>query len=357
MNEIIKEILVFYNEVAIYLLFGFFIAAILHIFFSESFIKYHLGKKTFKSVLKSTLLGIPLPVCSCGVIPIAASINNSGASKGSTVSFLLATPQIGADSFLITYSLLGCVFALFRITASLISALIAGLFINIIDKNEINQQDQNIVFDDDKNITDRTKNIFYYIEYELLGPIAGSLIIGLIIAGVISIVFSDNFFEVYLGNEFFSMIIMLIAGIPMYVCASASTPIAASLILKGMSPGAALIFLLTGPATNAVNISAVSNMLGKKATITYLTIISIISLILGYFLNLLTSKFGIMQIIAIHHHDLLPQCLKITGSGIIALMLVWYYIDVKILSNKKNDNCNSEEQTNNTSMCMHCCEQ
>ena len=129
--KLIKEIAIFYNDVAIYLIFGFLVAGILHIIFPESMVRRHLGKDSFGSVLKSTLFGIPLPICSCGVVPVAVSIKNSGASKGSVVSFLIATPQVGADSFMITYSLLGWVFGVFRIITSLITALSAGIMVNM----------------------------------------------------------------------------------------------------------------------------------------------------------------------------------------------------------------------------------
>ena len=136
LSVILKETILFFNEVSIYLLFGFIIAGILHVLFPESIIRRHLGRDSFGSVLKSTLFGIPIPLCSCGVVPVAASLRNSGASKGATISFLISTPQVGADSFMITYSLLGWIFALFRIVASLITAMAAGIMVNILSRND-----------------------------------------------------------------------------------------------------------------------------------------------------------------------------------------------------------------------------
>ncbi|MDY6972131.1 MAG: permease, partial [Thermodesulfobacteriota bacterium] len=133
---ILRESLFFFNEVAIYLLFGFIMAGALHVLFPESIVRRHLGHRTFRSALKSTLFGIPIPLCSCGVVPVAASMRNSGASRGATVSFLIATPQVGADSFMITYSLLGWVFALFRIAAALLTAITAGIAVNLIGGND-----------------------------------------------------------------------------------------------------------------------------------------------------------------------------------------------------------------------------
>ena len=354
--NLLKEIAVFYNEVAIYLVIGFFVAALLHIFFPESIIRRHLGSNSITSVIKSTLFGIPLPICSCGVVPVAASLNNSGASKGATVSFLIATPQIGADSFMITYSLLGWIFGFFRIAASFVSALFAGIIINLADRTKSNPQSMTISQEEEESFRDRAKYIVHYVEYDLLGSIADALVIGLIIAGLITVFIPDNFFEIYLGDEFLSMILMLVIGIPMYVCASASTPIAASLILKGMSPGAALVFLLTGPATNAINISAVTNIVGKKFTMTYLAVIAVASLLLGYALNFFVGIFGIQNVIIMHHHDQIPQWLKLAGSAGLTFMLAWYYFSTKVFSKRHH----KEETLNTVSLnvsgmnCMHC---
>lgn len=355
--EFLSKIAIFYNEVAIYLLFGFFVAALLHIFFPESIIKRHLGKATFGSVIKSTLFGIPLPICSCGVIPVAASLKNSGASKGSTISFLVSTPQVGADSFMITYSLLGWFFGVFRIVASVITAFWAGIVVNIIGKNEVDRVLPMSVREDKETITDRARSVFHYVEYELLGSIANALIVGFVIAGIIAAFIPDGFFEMYMGSEFLSMLLMLVVGIPMYVCASASTPIAASLIMKGMSPGAALVFLLTGPATNAIGISAITNIVGKKSTVAYLVVISVASILLGYLLNLFASTFGIQNVIMLHQHELLPQWLKLTGSAGLTLMLGWYYLNTKVFNVIKGGKIDMAEKiTLNVSgmSCMHC---
>ncbi len=330
-----KEILFFFNEVAIYLLFGFVLAGILHVLFPESIIRRHLGRNSFASVAKSTLFGIPIPLCSCGVVPVAASLRNSGASKGATISFLISTPQIGADSFMITYSLLGWVFGLFRIVASLITAMVAGITVNIIGSRDADPQQVFPNAMNEETFTQRLRSIFRYVEYELLGSIANALIIGFVIAGLIGAFIPDGFFEKYMGSHFISMIIMLIAGIPMYVCASASTPIAASLIMKGMSPGAALIFLLTGPATNAITISTVVKSLGKKTALIYLAAIASVSLALGHLLNVLAATYGFESIILVHQHEMLPGWLKISGTVLLSAMLGWYYLKLKLLKHFK----------------------
>ena len=358
--NIIKEIIFFVNEVSIYLIFGFLVAGILHLFFPESIIRRHMGKNSISSVIKSTLFGIPPPLCSCGVVPVAASLKKSGTSKGASISFLISTPQVGADSFLITYSLLGWIFGVFRIVASLITAMIAGITVNFLSRNDDEQSEINNkgkVYRD--TIGERLKTLFYYMEFELLGSIANALVIGLIIAGIIAAVFPDDFFVKYLNYPIASMILMLAIGIPMYVCAAASTPIAASLIMKGVSPGAALVFLLTGPATNAITISTVVKTLGKKAAAVYLLSIGIISLLLGYLLNIITIKYGFNKIIMIHQHEMIPEWLKISGSAVLCIMLGWYYLNMKILvknSKKGGDEVGGLKTTINVKgmTCMHC---
>jgi len=355
--NIIKEIGMFYNEVAIYLLIGFLVAGILHILFSEPMIRRHLGRDSFGSVIKSTVFGIPLPICSCGVVPVAVSLKNSGASKGSVVSFLVATPQVGADSFMITYSLLGWVFGVFRIITSLVTALAAGIFVNILGKHEIGRMLPMNYTNTDERAKDRAKSIFNYMEYELLGSIANPLVVGIVIAGFITVFVPDGFFETYMGSDFLSMLLMLVIGIPMYVCASASTPIAASLIMKGMSPGAALVFLLTGPATNAIGISAILGVIGKRSTIVYLAVISVASLAFGYVLNMFVDRFGFTQIIMLHHMEMVPPWLKIVGSAILGFMLAWFYTHKHIIDRLKIRHVNTTEKVmlNVSGMtCTHC---
>jgi uncharacterized membrane protein YraQ (UPF0718 family)/copper chaperone CopZ len=326
--EIVKEIFSFYYEVAIYLFFGFILAGILHAFFPETVIRRHLGPDTFGSVVKATLFGIPLPICSCGVVPVAASLKNSGASRGSVISFLIATPQVGADSFMITYSLLGWVFGVFRIAASLITSLLAGILVNIIGNDESDRM-PGLENNGAENLTQRIKSLPGYVEYDLLGSIANPLLIGLVIAGLIAVFVPDNFFEIYWGQNILSMFLMLVIGIPMYVCASASTPIAASLIMKGLSPGAALVFLLTGPATNAIGITTIMKIIGKKSTFVYLAVITVASLALGCLLNLVVAGYGFKNVIMFHQQAMLPQGLKTFGAVALTLMLVWYYISLR----------------------------
>ncbi len=328
-KEFAFETLSFYNEIAVYLLLGLLVAGILHVLFPESIVRRHLGKSSIGSVIKSTLFGIPLPLCSCGVVPVATSLRRSGASKGSVVSFLITTPQIGADSFMLTYSLIGWVFAVARIVASVITALIAGLFINFFDREESTkdvQEKQNINGEDFRT---RLIGVPQYVEYELLGAIVNTLLIGILIAGAVGVFMPDAFFATYMNSPFFSMVLMLVIGIPIYVCASASTPIAAALLMKGLSPGAALVFLLSGPATNAVNFTTVLKIIGKKSTAIYIGSIAVVSLVLGYLFNVWLGT-GFMYSVMTHQHDMLPDWLRTGSSILLTAMIGWFYFKTKI---------------------------
>ncbi len=353
MEYIIKwltETLYFLNEISVYLLFGLLIAGVLHVLFPDSLVRKQLGKGSLGSVLKATLFGIPIPLCSCGVVPVARSLERSGASKGSIVSFLIATPQIGADSFMVTYSLLGWLFGVFRIAASFLTALIAGFWVNLLSRPGSAEKFSG-PGSAEESPGERIKGLFHYVEFELLGSIANALIIGILIAGLISAFIPETIFESYLGNSFLSMVLMMIIGIPLYVCASASTPIAASLLMKGVSPGAALVFLLTGPATNAVNISTVSSIIGKKFTVLYIGVVAAVSLLLGGVLNYLSIQLNLSEHMH-HHHEILPSFLRYTGTFVLVILLIYYYVSKRIAEAKE---ISQQYKLNVEGMtCMHC---
>ena len=354
----INETGYFYYEMAIYLVFGFLVAGVLHVFFPDSIVRKHLGKPGILSMIKSTLFGIPLPLCSCGVVPVATSLRRSGASKGATVSFLISTPQIGADSFLLTYSLLGWVFAVFRIVTSVLTAVLAGLSLLLFDQDTTEDEKSQRTHIPSTTPLQRLRELPSYMEYELFGSIAGTLLIGVLVAGLIGALLPDGFFMSYFNYPFLSMLIMLAVGIPMYVCASASTPIAASLVLKGLNPGAALVFLLTGPATNAVNLSTVSSIIGKKSTALYLASISLAALVMGYLFNLLIGQIGMETILQTHQHDMLPGWLRWSGVIILSAMFLYYYWNLKlkkIFTKKKGEIKVSHLILDVKGMtCMHC---
>ncbi len=283
------------REAAPFVLFGFAMAGLLKAFLLNHFIARHIGENSVSSVLKASLLGIPLPLCSCGVIPAAVELRKQGASRGGSAAFLVSTPESGVDSIAITYALLDPVMTVIRPLAAFITATVTGIAVNWLPEEEPNQPAETVADcgcpdeapdgDDKKPLMVRIKNGLAYAFGDLLKDIGSWLLLGVFIAGLISYFVPDEFFAGFFGGEFSSLLIMLLVGIPLYICASASTPIAAALILKGVSPGAALVFLLAGPATNAATIIIVGRFWGRKATVVYLLSISFCSLIIGWLTN------------------------------------------------------------------------
>jgi len=289
------------NAMAPYILFGLIFAGILHELVPQSIVTKHLGKENIFSVIKSTLFGIPLPVCSCGVIPLATSIKKSGASKGATLSFLISTPITGVDSILATYGMFGWIFTIYRIFTSMIIAMVAGVLTNLTDKEEEKIQPKFSFASSVKpvNMTMSSfsaaplqqnekfslkkfsiKKALRYSFMTLLGDIAKPLFVGLVFGSVISVAIPENLSDFLMQYAWLSYIIVILIAVPMYVCATASLPIAAALMLSGVSAGAAFVFLSAGPATNIVTMGVVKKMLGKKSLYIYLGSISIGSLLL-----------------------------------------------------------------------------
>ncbi|MBN2302620.1 MAG: SO_0444 family Cu/Zn efflux transporter, partial [Lentisphaerae bacterium] len=248
------------SDMAPYLLFGFAVAGVLSILISTKFIEKHLGGQGLGPVIKASFFGVPLPLCSCSVIPVAASLRRHGASKAATTSFLISTPQTGVDSIMATLSLLGPVFAVFRPVAAFLAGVIGGLIVQATgNRNETNQSPEECK---DSCCAKEKKpgiivRIFRHGFITLPRDIALPLLVGTVAAGFISALVPNDFFSGVLGTGIAAMLVMMLLGLPMYVCATASIPIAVAMMAKGVTPGAALVFLMTGPATNAASLSTV----------------------------------------------------------------------------------------------------
>ncbi|MBE9510356.1 MAG: SO_0444 family Cu/Zn efflux transporter [Bacteroidetes bacterium] len=328
------------NEMSPYLLLGFLFAGILHVFFPQKYISRYLGKKNKKSVINATLFGIPLPLCSCGVIPTGISLFKNGASKGSTISFLISTPQTGIDSVMVTYSLLGLPFAIIRPVVAFITGIFGGILINKTEAGSSSIEPES--FNNNKLKNNTSKNpilsMLKYAFIDFLQDISKWLIIGLLIATAISVIVPDDFFTSYLGNDYVQMFVVLLASIPLYVCATASVPIAAVLMFKGVSAGAILVFLMAGPATNAATISIITKVLGKKILFYYLFSIITGALIFGFIVNyFFPNDFLFKETLDLyggHEHHLLPLWVK-TASGVTLLLLIAYGYIQKLISRKK----------------------
>jgi len=303
-----------------YLLLGMFIAGMLHVFLGTDFISRQLGGSTFSAIAKATIFGIPLPICSCGVIPVAASLKKEGASKSATLSFLVSTPTTGVDSIMATYSLMGPLFAIFRPIAAFISGITIGTLNHFFNR----EKDKKVSGKHDHpGLTShrKIKEVFRYGFIELTEDIGKWLVLGVIIGGILTVAIPQDLILSYFAYPLLHFVIMLVFAIPLYVCATGSIPIAAALIQKGFSPGAALVFLIAGPATNAVTLSFVRSKLGKKAFYLYLMAIIVVSLVAGWIFNLVWQGLGGNTGLISPHGEQLPLMLRAV-AGIVLLVLI-----------------------------------
>ena len=350
--EFVQALIELSNAMAIYIIFGLLIAGILHELVPQDFIQKHLGKDNIASVVKATLFGIPIPVCSCGVIPLATALKKSGASKGSVLSFLISTPITGLDSILATFGMFGWLFTIYRIVTSIIMAMVAGILVNLLEKEknkkelgignwELGKNNTNANISPVSNVKfqainpqssccsdgcgcEKEKKKFSMINalrygfVTLLGDIAKPLFWGLIIGAAITVAIPGNLASLLSEHLWLSYLLSVAIAVPMYVCATASLPIAAALMLNGVSAGAAFVFLSAGPATNTVTIGVVKKMLGTKSAIIYLATIAIGSILFGIVLDMLFANVDVRSIV---HFDEHPSLLAQMSS-----LFLWGFI-------------------------------
>lgn len=322
-------------ESAPYILFGFFIAGLLKGLVPDDFVARHLGAGRKSGIVKAAVLGVPLPLCSCGVLPAAAGLRRQGSGKGATASFLVSTPETGVDSIAVTYALLDPVMTVIRPFSAFFTAMVAGFGIHFLDREqETASPGQADSAKDEKageqirpaasvstapesteaccggsctcssdtqhshpvgeqRVVDKIKSGLGFAFGDLLGDIGGSFLLGVLIAGGITTLLPDTFFTEFLGAGFLSMLVMLGVSVPLYVCATMSTPIAAALAFKGLAPGAVLVFLLAGPATNAAALTVISTILGRRSMMIYLAAVAFSSLAIGALVNTMYPLLGI----------------------------------------------------------------
>lgn len=336
MNEVFNfflEIWQLLGEMSLYLLFGFLMAGILHILIPQKLIEKNLSGRGISKSIKSALFGVPMPLCSCGVIPVTASLRRHGAGRGSVISFLVSTPQTGVDSIMITYGMLGGIFTLFRVITSFLSGIICGTFTEIF-VNENNEDDSIKVntSNEESNYGNKFNEIINYGLVRLPQDIGKPLVIGIIIAAFLGVLIPESFFSYYLGSDLLTMLIMLLVGLPLYVCSTASVPVAAAFIKMGISPGAVLVFLITGPATNAATVTTIGKILGKKTVFVYLITIAICAVVGGFILNSLGLNYEIIE--SISKGNILPGWLRHVAAVALLGVLLNAFIKSSIEKNK-----------------------
>ena len=342
-------------EMGPYLLLGFFIAGLLHVFVPKGFYSKYLSKDNKFAVLYAALLGVPLPLCSCGVIPTAVGLRNEKASKGAVASFLIATPQTGIDSILATFSLMGLGFAIIRPVAALITGVCGGLLVSRFVKED---DDEVAVAATCSNETgSRLWRVLRYAYFEMMQDIGGRLLIGLIVAALIQVAVPDEFFLTFGKQPLLQMLVILAVAVPMYICSTGSIPVAAALVMKGLSPGAAFVMLMAGPAVNLASILVVRKTMGQRFTLIYLLTIVCFSILFGLLVNAL--GIGIPSMAAgdacCTDEVVLPSVFKLVCASILTILLLFALI-MKLFErfNRKAADPDTTVYTVEDMHCSHC---
>lgn len=330
------------REASPWVLLGFAAAGAIHAFVPAESLARHLGGRGPGSVLKAALLGIPLPLCSCGVLPVAAGLRRAGAGRGATASFLVSTPETGVDSIAVTWALMDPIMTLLRPVAAFATALVAGLAANLLPEEPagptLSQMRQTDPAEAPGGCTgtgcpgdcggavrpSRLAAGWGFVRDDLLPDIGPWLLLGVLVAGLIAVLVPESALASLPGGEWASMAGMLVVAAPLYICATSSTPVAAALVLKGLSPGAALVLLLAGPATNAATIAVVGRILGRSVVPVYLGAIAACSLAMGWAANRLYAALGVDPAASIREAAAaLPPSLESAAAALLLGLVAW----------------------------------
>lgn len=326
-------------DMAPYVLLGFAAAGALWVWLPQGLVERHLGGgRRLWPVFKAALAGIPIPLCCCGVIPLAASLRRQGAGRGPTTAFLISTPQTGVDSILVTYSLLGPVFAALRPLTALASGVLGGLLVAATEKRaepapiisslnaQLIPQPSTCACGCGSNCAaggpppSPIKGAFQYGFGELPQDLARPFTLGLVAAGGLAALLPPNFFQDYLGQGLASMSLMLVVGAPLYICATAAVPLAAAFLAKGLSPGAVLVFLMAAPATNLATMALVWKIMGPRTLFCYLAAVALIALAAGYVTDFFFSGLTVEGLAEVSQeiYSLFSQLSAIVLAGLLA---------------------------------------
>lgn len=371
--EFANNFLKLLDAMSIYVMVGLLIAGILKQIIPDDFVSSHLGTDSTSSVVKATLFGIPLPVCSCSVIPLAQGLKKEGASKGAVQSFLISTPITGVDSILATFSFFGLVFTLFRVVSSVIIAIVVGLLQNFIENKEERYKGEpkpsfssvdvytsgfsvQAPKDEKKQSVDcgcstnassccgseskKSFSLIAALKYgygTLFSDMAKSLLIGLVLGAVFTTFMPEEYAKLLFDNEILTYFVILIVAMPLYTCATASLPIAAALMLQGMSAGAAFVFLTAGPATSAVTMSVIYKMLGRTSLLVYTITIAVMALIFGFLFDTFLGDLEILNISSEHEEGSLVYSL----ASLMMLLLIVYHLLKDKFKNKEGSCCST----------------
>ncbi len=345
------------GQMAPYLLLGFLVAGVLSVLIRPEFVERHLGGRGIWPVLKASAFGVPLPLCSCGVIPVAASIRRHGASKGATTAFLISTPQTGVDSILVTFSLLGPVFAVYRPLAALVSGLLGGAVVSVAERGTATSGPTEKCRDVCCAPGPKRGRALLAIAYgfvTLPRDIGRALLVGLVVAALISAIVPEGYFSTIVPPGPLQILVLMAVGIPIYICATASIPIAAGLIAAGVSPGAAFALLMTGPATNAATVATIWKIMGRRTCLIYLATMMIAAFAGGLLLDQIVSAEDVQA--AMHHHDWMhPRVKDVLAIVLLGVLLIGaFYRPGRKDKEKVPEASASLELTIKGMTCSHC---
>jgi uncharacterized membrane protein YraQ (UPF0718 family) len=360
-------------EMASYLLFGFAVAGLLHILIKPEAVRKLLGKPGIGTTIKACLVGVPMPLCSCSVIPVAASLRKSGASRGATASFLSSTPQTGVDSIFATYALMGGAFTVVRIIVAFISGVVSGVLVDLFAKEQAPAKKPSLSLDSTTPFTPQVKSTVAFagltrapassrtsaeaksccasaaqpkpgigqaLRYGFItlpADLASALFFGLVLGGLITTVMPSDLLGGAFSSGPLAFLLATLISLPLYICATASIPLAYALIAAGLSPGAALILLIVGPATNTTTVIAVWKMLGRRATLIYIGSLVTVSWIAGAIFNSTISADQMSD--SIHHHEMMHVATWQHVSGLLLVGLLGYSILRKRFATKAKSSC------------------
>lgn len=333
------------QEMAPFLLLGFAAAGLLHVLVQRGLIERLMGGRGLGAIVKAALVGVPLPICSCGVIPLAASLREKGASKGATTSFLISTPETGADSILATYALLGPIFMVYRVVVAFVTGTFAGVMVSLFDRDDsagsepvveaeaccgsVADPEASCCGEDEHadispTLRARMLEALRFGFVTLPQDIARPLVLGIVIAAAIAVLVEQDYLGNYLDNGVWTMLLMMAVGIPLYVCSTASIPIAVGFLHAGISPGAALVFLVVGPATNAATISVVWKMLGRRTLAVYLISIAGAAFVAGLSLDALYAFLDTAPALPQLTHEHPMGGIFNIIAGVVLILLLFY---------------------------------
>ncbi|MBR0285879.1 MAG: permease [Bacteroidales bacterium] len=354
MKEFLLSLLHVVCEMAPYLLLGFLIAGILHVFVPQGFYRKYLSKDNKWAVLWAALLGVPLPLCSCGVIPTAIGLRNEKASKGAVASFLIATPQTGIDSILATFSLMGLGFAILRPVAALVTGVCGGLLVNRL----VPEDDTAFTSESSCSMESGNKlwRVLKYAYFKMIQDIGGRLVIGLLVAALIQVAIPDEFFLHFGSQPLLQMLVILVVAVPMYICSTGSIPVAAALIMKGLSPGAALVMLMAGPAVNLASILVVRKAMGRRFTWIYLLVIVGFSILFGLLINAIGMDTSAMTSgDSCCAATAFPSTFKLICASVLSLLII-FAITMKLFERftHKAEEADTAVYTVEGMHCSHC---